>query len=191
MAIQLQKGGNINLSKEAPNLRKARVGLGWDPRVTEGTEFDLDAMALLVGSNNRARSDADLVFYNNLSHQSGSVEHTGDNRSGVGDGDDESLIIELSRVPAHVDKIIVSVSIHDARERFQNFGQVQNAFIRVVNEDTGQEIVRYDLTEDASTETLMIFGEMYRYGPDWKFRAVGQGYREGLVAFLRNHGFNV
>ena len=191
MAIQLQKGGNINLSKEAPNLRKARVGLGWDPRVTEGTEFDLDAMALLVGSNNRARSDADLVFYNNLSHQSGSVEHTGDNRSGVGDGDDESLIIELSKVPAHVDKIIISVSIHDARERFQNFGQVQNAFIRVVNEDTGQEIVRYDLTEDASTETLMIFGEMYRYGPDWKFRAVGQGYREGLVAFLRNHGFNV
>ncbi|WP_034343625.1 TerD family protein [Deinococcus misasensis] len=191
MAIQLQKGGNINLSKEAPNLRKARVGLGWDPRVTEGTEFDLDAMALLVGTNNRARGDADLVFYNNLSHQSGSVEHTGDNRSGVGDGDDESLVIELAKVPSYVDKIIISVSIHDARERFQNFGQVQNAFIRVVNEETDAEIVRYDLTEDASTETLMVFGEIYRYGTEWKFRAVGQGYREGLVAFLRNHGFNV
>lgn len=191
MAINLSKGGNINLSKEAPGLRKVRIGLGWDVRATDGAAFDLDAMALLVKEDGKASSDADLIFYNNLKHGSGAVEHTGDNRTGQGEGDDESILVELARVPAQIQRIVVSVSIHDGRSRGQNFGQIRNAFIRVVDDETGTEVARYDLSEDASTETLMVFGELYRHNADWKFRAVGQGYREGLEAFLRNHGFNV
>lgn len=191
MSITLAKGGNVSLSKEAPNLTKALVGLGWDARTTSGLDFDLDASALLLGSSGKVLSDAHFVFYNNLKSPDGTVEHTGDNRTGEGEGDDESLLLDLSRMSPDVDKIVFPVSIHDAEARHQSFGQVRNAFIRIVNSDDGQEIARYDLTEDASTETAMIFGEVYRYNGEWKFRAVGQGYVSGLLGIVRDFGVNV
>jgi len=191
VSITLAKGGNVSLSKEAPNLTKALVGLGWDARTTSGLDFDLDASALLLGSSGKVLSDAHFVFYNNLKSPDGTVEHTGDNRTGEGEGDDESLLLDLSRMSPDVDKIVFPVSIHDAEARHQSFGQVRNAFIRIVNSDDGQEIARYDLTEDASTETAMIFGEVYRYNGEWKFRAVGQGYVSGLLGIVRDFGVNV
>lgn len=191
MSIVLNKGGNINLSKEAPGLCKIRVGLGWDVRSTDGLEFDLDSMALLVNQNGHASNDSDLVFYNNLKHSSSAVEHMGDNRTGEGTGDDESIVVDLTLVPELMQRVLIAVSIHEAEERKQNFGQVSNAFIRVSNEDNNVEMARYDLSEDASIETLIVFGEVYRYGKDWKFRAVGQGYRDGLRPFLQQHGFSV
>lgn len=190
MALTLQKGGNLSLSKTDPSLTKILVGLGWDPRATDGTEFDLDASAFLLGANGKVRSDADFIFYNQLKSADGSVEHTGDNRTGAGDGDDEVLKIDLSRVPADIDKIAFTVTIHDADTRKQNFGQVGGSFIRVVNEVTGAEIVRYDLAEDASTETAMIFAELYRNNGEWKFRAVGSGYAGGLKALANSYGMN-
>lgn len=191
MSIVLNKGGNINLSKEAPGLRKIRVGLGWDVRSTDGIEFDLDALALLINQDGHASNDSDLVFYNNLKHPTLAVEYSGDNRTGEGEGDDESVSIDLTLVPEYTQRVLIAVSIHEAEERKQNFGQVSNAFIRVINDDNNIEIARYDLSEDASIETLIVFGEVYRYGADWKFRAVGQGYRNGLRPFLRHHGFNI
>ncbi|HHK2384204.1 TPA: TerD family protein, partial [Pseudomonas aeruginosa] len=182
MALSLQKGGNLSLSKEAPGLTKILVGLGWDPRSTDGTQFDLDASAFLLNASGKVRGDADFIFYNQLKSPDGSVEHTGDNRDGAGDGDDEAIKVDLSRVPVDVDKIAFTVTIHDAENRRQNFGQVGNSFIRIVNETNGSEIVRYDLAEDASTETAMIFAELYRHNSEWKFRAVGQGYAGGLKA---------
>ena len=190
MALTLQKGGNLSLSKTDPTLTKILVGLGWDPRATDGTEFDLDASAFLLGANGKVRSDADFIFYNQLKSADGSIEHTGDNRTGAGDGDDEVLKIDLSRVPADIDKVVFTVTIHDADARKQNFGQVGGSFIRVVNEVTNAEIVRYDLAEDASTETAMIFAELYRNNGEWKFRAVGQGYAGGLKALANNYGMN-
>ncbi|MFV3334784.1 TerD family protein [Pseudomonas sp. NY15437] len=190
MALSLQKGGNLSLSKEAPGLTKILVGLGWDPRATDGAEFDLDASAFLLGATGKIRSEADFIFYNQLKSADGSVEHTGDNRTGAGDGDDEVLKVDLSRVPADVDKIAFTVTIHDAEGRKQNFGQVSNSFIRIVNEANGSEIVRYDLAEDASTETAMIFAELYRNNGEWKFRAVGQGYAGGLRAVANGYGMN-
>jgi tellurium resistance protein TerD len=190
MALSLQKGGNLSLSKEAPGLTKILVGLGWDPRATDGAEFDLDASAFLLGATGKIRSEADFIFYNQLKSADGSVEHTGDNRTGDGDGDDELLKVDLSRVPADVDKIAFTVTIHDAEGRKQNFGQVSNSFIRIVNEANGSEIVRYDLAEDASTETAMIFAELYRNNGEWKFRAVGQGYAGGLRAVANGYGMN-
>ena len=190
MALSLQKGGNLSLSKEAPGLTKILVGLGWDPRATDGAEFDLDASAFLLGATGKIRSEADFIFYNQLKSADGSVEHTGDNRTGAGDGDDEVLKVDLSRVPADVDKIAFTVTIHDAEGRKQNFGQVRNSFIRIVNEANGSEIVRYDLAEDASTETAMIFAELYRNNGEWKFRAVGQGYAGGLRAVANGYGMN-
>lgn len=190
MALTLQKGGNLSLSKTDPTLTKILIGLGWDPRATDGTEFDLDASAFLLGANGKVRSDADFIFYNQLKSADGSIEHAGDNRTGAGDGDDEVLKIDLSRVPADIDKIAFTVTIHDADARKQNFGQVGGSFIRVVNEISGAEIVRYDLAEDASTETAMIFAELYRNNGEWKFRAVGSGFAGGLKALANSYGMN-
>ncbi|MCR6687974.1 TerD family protein [Cellulomonas sp.] len=191
MSISLAKGGNVSLSKEAPNLTAVTVGLGWDVRTTSGTDFDLDASALLLGAEGKVLSDRHFVFYNNLTSPDGTVEHTGDNRTGEGDGDDESVNVDLARLAPEVQRIVFPVSIHDAAARSQNFGQVRNAFIRVVNRADGQELARYDLTEDASSETAMVFGEVYRHGAEWKFRAVGQGYESGLLGIARDFGVNV
>lgn len=191
MPVSLGKGGNVSLSKEDPNLKKILIGLGWDARSTDGAEFDLDASLFMLKSDNKVRADNDFIFYNNLKSSDGSVEHTGDNRSGVGEGDDEAIRVDLGRVPQEVQKLAVSVTIYEADQRHQNFGMVQNAFIRVVNDETNREIARYDLSEDASTETAMIFGEVYRNGAEWKFRAVGQGFAGGLGPLARNFGVNV
>ena len=191
MSVSLSKGGNVSLSKSAPGLTKLVIGLGWDTRSTDGFEFDLDGSAFLLTSNGKVRSDSDFIFYNNLVAADGSVEHTGDNRTGEGDGDDESLIVHLDKLPASIDKIAVTVTIHEAESRKQSFGQVSNAFIRCVNGDNNQEIARFDLTEDASTETAMIFGEIYRHNGEWKFRAGGQGLAGGLAALARNYGINL
>ena len=191
MSVTLAKGGNVSLTKAAPNLTAVLVGLGWDARTTSGSDFDLDASALLLGVDGKVLSDANFVFYNNLVSPDGSVEHTGDNRTGDGDGDDESLKVNLAGVPEQVARIVFPVSIHEARERNQSFGQVRNAFIRIVNQADGQELTRYDLTEEASSETAMVFGELYRYNGEWKFRAVGQGYDSGLAGIARDFGVNI
>jgi len=191
MSVSLSKGGNVSLSKEAPGLTAVNVGLGWDARTTSGTDFDLDASALLVDQSNKILSDQYFVFFNNLKSPDGSVEHTGDNLTGEGEGDDEMIKVNLAGVPAEVDKIVFAVSIYDAESRSQSFGQVRNAFIRVVNQAGGAEIARYDLSEDASTETAMVFGEVYRNAGEWKFRAVGQGYTNGLAGIARDFGVNV
>jgi tellurium resistance protein TerD len=191
MGVSLSKGGNVSLTKEAPGLTAALVGLGWDARTTSGADFDLDASALLVGTSGKVLSDRHFVFFNNLTSPDGSVEHTGDNLTGAGEGDDETIKVNLAGVPAEVDRIVFTVSIYDAEARRQSFGQVRNAYIRVVNQADGQEITRYDLSEDASTETAMIFGEVYRYGAEWKFRAVGQGYASGLRGIALDFGVNV
>jgi tellurium resistance protein TerD len=191
MSVSLSKGGNVSLTKEAPGLTAALVGLGWDARTTSGAAFDLDASALLLNSAGKVLSDQHFVFFNNLTSPDGSVEHTGDNLTGEGEGDDESIKVDLSRVPADVEKIVFTVSIYDAESRQQSFGQVRNAFIRIVNQADGAEVTRYDLSEDASTETAMIFGEMYRNSGEWKFRAVGQGYTSGLAGIARDFGVNV
>ena len=191
MGVTLAKGGNVSLAKVAPNLDEATVGLGWDVRTTTGLDFDLDASALMLGTNGKVLSDGHFVFYNQLTSPDGTVRHTGDNRTGEGDGDDESIEIDLRSVPANVDKIVFAVSIHDAEARRQSFGQVVNAFIRVVDATTGSELARYDLSEDASTETAMIFGELYRHNGEWKFRAIGQGYASGLAGIAKDFGVNV
>jgi tellurium resistance protein TerD len=191
MSVSLSKGGNVSLSKEEPGLTNVLIGLGWDTRSTDGADFDLDASAFMLSGGDRVRSDGDFIFYNNLRSGDGSVEHTGDNRTGEGEGDDEALKVNLGRVPQEVQKIAVAVTIHDGESRRQSFGMVANAFIRVVNDATGREIARYDLSEDASTETAMIFGEVYRHGAEWKFRAVGQGYKGGLAPLARNYGVNI
>lgn len=191
MAISLSKGGNVNLSKEAPGLNKIMVGLGWDARATDGAAFDLDASAFLVKLDGKVRSDSDFCFYNNKVVAGGAVQHTGDNLTGAGEGDDETVKVELSKIPADLDKVVFAVTIHEAETRKQNFGQVNHAYIRVVNEEGGQEIARYDLSEDASVETSMIFGEIYRIGADWKFKAVGQGFAGGLGPLASSFGVSV
>jgi tellurium resistance protein TerD len=191
MSVALTKGGNVSLSKSAPNLTSISVGLGWDARSTTGAAFDLDASALLTGANGRVLSDEHFVFFNNLKSPDGSVEHTGDNLTGEGEGDDETLNVEFALVPAEVQKIVFTVSIYEAEQRGQAFGQVTNAYIRVVNRADGVELARYDLSEDASTETAMIFGEVYRRESEWKFRAVGQGYASGLRGIAIDFGVNV
>ncbi|MFE4533870.1 TerD family protein [Streptomyces scopuliridis] len=191
MGVSLAKGGNVSLSKEAPGLTAVLVGLGWDARSTTGTDYDLDASALLVDNGGKVLSDQHFIFYNNLKSPDGSVEHTGDNLTGEGEGDDESLKVNLTSVPADVAKIVFPVSIHDAENRGHSFGQVRNAFIRVVNQSGGAELARYDLSEDAATETAMVFGELYRNGEEWKFRAVGQGYASGLAGIAADFGVGV
>jgi len=191
MAVSLTKGGNVNLSKEAPGLNKISVGLGWDARATDGAAFDLDASAFLVKMDGKVRTDSDFCFYNNKVVGDGAVQHMGDNTTGAGEGDDENVKVELSKVPGDLDKIVFAVTIHEADARKQNFGQVSHAYIRVINEDGGAEIARYDLSEDASIETAMIFGEIYRVGADWKFKAVGQGFAGGLGPLAASFGVNV
>jgi tellurium resistance protein TerD len=191
VGVSLSKGGNVSLTKEAPGLTAVLVALGWDVRTTTGADFDLDASALLLAPTGKVASDKDFVFYNNLKSQDGSVEHTGDNLTGEGEGDDEIVKVNLTTVPASVEKIVFPVSIYDAENRQQNFGQVRNAYIRVVNQNGGGEIARYDLSEDASTETAMVFGELYRNGAEWKFRAIGQGYASGLRGIAQDYGVNV
>lgn len=191
MAVSLVKGDNVSLTKEAPTMNIAVVGLGWDARVTDGSEFDLDASVFMVGENGKVLSDQHFIFFNNKVSPCGSVVHQGDNRTGAGDGDDEQIKIDLKKVPADVKKIIFSVTIYDAEARKQNFGMVSNSFMRVVNEDNSAEIARFDLSEDASTETAMIFGELYRNNDEWKFKAVGQGFAGGLSALASQHGVSV
>ncbi|AOK55236.1 chemical-damaging agent resistance protein C [Burkholderia stagnalis] len=191
MAVSLSKGGNVSLTKEAPGLSEVLVGLGWDPRVTDGTEFDLDASIFVTGESGKVLSDAGFIFYNNKKSADGSVEHLGDNRSGQGDGDDEQVVVKLTGLAADVKKLVFAVTIHDAESRKQSFGQVSNAFIRVVNKADGKEIARYDLSEDASTETAMIFGELYRHNDEFKFKAIGQGFAGGLKPLAEAHGVNI
>ncbi|PJF04870.1 TerD family protein [Acinetobacter seifertii] len=191
MAISLTKGGNVSLTKEAPGITKTTVGLGWNPRVTDGAAFDLDAIAFLVNENGRVRADHDFIFFNNLKSSDGSVVHNGDNRTGEGAGDDETLSVDLSKVPADVAKVIFAVTIYEGQARSQNFGQVANAYIRVSNDAGGSEIARYDLSEDSSTETAMIFGELYKHGSEWKFRAIGQGFAGGLGPLAASYGVAV
>ncbi|MEC3994051.1 TerD family protein [Actinacidiphila sp. DG2A-62] len=191
MGVSLSKGGNVSLTKEAPNLTAVVVGLGWDARTTTGSDFDLDASALLTNDQGKVLSDQHFVFFNNLKSPDGSVEHTGDNLTGEGEGDDEVINVNLAGVPADVAKIVFPVSIYEAETRQQSFGQVRNAYIRVVNAADNRELARYDLTEDASTETAMVFGELYRHGGEWKFRAIGQGYASGLRGIAQDFGVNV
>ena len=191
MSISLNKGGNISLSKTDPSLKNVIVGLGWDARPTEGADFDLDASAFMVKEDGKVRSDSDFIFYNQAKSVCGSVEHTGDNRTGAGDGDDEALIVLLDKIPGDIQRVVFTVTIHEADARKQNFGQVSHAFVRIVNKDSNNEVARYDLSEDASIETAMVFGEIYRHGGEWKFRAVGQGYAGGLAALARQYGINV
>ncbi|MGG8094542.1 TerD family protein [Klebsiella aerogenes] len=190
MSVSLSKGGNVSLSKSDPSMKNVLVGLGWDVRTTDGQDFDLDASAFLLSETGKVRSDSDFIFYNNLKSADGSVTHTGDNRTGEGDGDDESLIVKLDMISANVAKIVFVVTIHDAQMRRQSFGQVSGAFIRLVNNDSQLEVARYDLTEDASSETAMLFGELYRHNGEWKFRAVGQGYAGGLSSVCAQYGIN-
>ncbi|MBP8169177.1 MAG: TerD family protein [Azonexus sp.] len=191
MAISLQKGGNVNLSKEAPGMKKMLVGLGWDVRATDGDGFDLDASAFLLNEAGKVRGDADFIFYNQSKSTDGSIEHTGDNRTGAGEGDDESIIVDLSKVPADIHKIAVCVTIHEATARKQNFGMVNSAYVRCVNAADNVEVAKYDLSEDASVETAMIFGEIYRSGSDWKFKAIGQGFQGGLAPLAKSFGVSV
>ncbi|MBK1694041.1 hypothetical protein CKO09_04730 [Chromatium weissei] len=191
MAISLNKGGNVNLSKEAPSLENILIGLGWDARATDGKPFDLDASLFMVKEDGKVPNDSYFIFYNQSLSPEGSVEHTGDNLTGSGDGDDEKMHVTLSKVPAEIQRLVIVVTIHDADVRHQNFGQVANAFVHIINRDNQQEVVRFDLSEDYSTETAMIFGEIYRHSGDWKFKAVGQGYAGGLRALALQHGVNV
>ncbi|MEG3159465.1 TerD family protein [Sphingomonas sp. LB2R24] len=191
MAVSLSKGGNVSLSKEAPGLKAVRVGLGWDTRVTDGSAFDLDASVFVLNETGKVRSDADFVFYNNKNGANGSVVHQGDNLTGEGSGDDEVVAVSLDQIPADIQKLSFAVTIHEADGRRQNFGMVSNAFIRVLNAEGGAEIARYDLSEDASTETAMIFGDLYRHGSEWKFKAIGQGFVGGLGPLAQSFGVNI
>lgn len=189
--INLSKGQKIDLTKTNPGLKNVLVGLGWDTnRYNGGDDFDLDASAFLVDGNGKAFNEKSFIFYNNLQSEEGSVIHTGDNRTGEGDGDDEQMLIKLPLVPSHVQKVAFTVTIHDAENRRQNFGQVSNAFIRIVNEATNEEIVRYDLGEDFSIETALVVGEIYRHNNDWKFNAIGSGFQGGLAALISDFGLN-
>lgn len=192
MAVSLTKGQKVDLTKGNPGLSRILIGLGWDTnRYDGGADFDLDAAAFLLGAGGKVAGDGDFVFYGNLKHASGSVEHMGDNLTGEGEGDDEQIKIDLDKVPASVEKIDFTVTIYDADVRRQNFGQVSNAFIRVVDEATGTELIRYDLGEDFSIETAVVVGEIYRHSGEWKFNAIGSGFQGGLHALCQNYGVNV
>ena len=193
MGVSLSKGGNVSLTKEAGSagLNNVTVGLGWDVRSTTGTDFDLDASAIACGSDGKVLTDKHFIFFNNLTLEDGTIKHTGDNLTGEGEGDDEAIQVNLGSMSSDVDKIVFPVSIYEGESRSQSFGQVRNAFIRVVNEAGSTELARYDLSEDASTETAMVFGELYRNGAEWKFRAVGQGYASGLKGIAQDYGVNV
>jgi tellurium resistance protein TerD len=191
VGVSLSKGGNVSLTKQAPGLSAVTVGLGWDLRTTTGTDFDLDASALVLDASGKILTDQHFVFFNNLRTPDGGVEHTGDNTTGAGEGDDEQINVNFGAMPAEAERVAFAVSIYDADSRGQNFGQVRNAYIRVLNQGDRSEMARYDLTEDASMETAMVFGELYRNGSDWKFRAVGQGYASGLAGIAMDFGVNI
>ncbi len=192
MAITLSKGQKVSLTKTNPGLKNLVVGLGWDTNKYDGGfAFDLDSAAFLLGENEKVTNDLDFVFYNNLKHQSGSVEHLGDNLTGEGDGDDEQIKIDLSLVPSNISKIAFTVTIHEALERRQNFGQVNNSYVRVLNSDTKEELLNYELGEDFSIETAIVVCEIYRHNGEWKFNALGSGFEGGLEALCRNFGINI
>ncbi|MFM9964484.1 MAG: TerD family protein [Planctomycetaceae bacterium] len=195
MAVELTKGGNVSLTKTIPGLNAITIGLGWDARSSDGAPFDLDAVAFLLteaaGGTFKVRSDSDFIFYNNLVSSDGAVRHMGDNTTGQGDGDDEQIKLDFTKMAIDLVKVKVCVTINEAESRRQSFGQVSGAFIRVVNDADNKEIARYDLSEDASTETAMVFGEVYRHGGEWKFRAVGQGFAGGLAALAKDNGVDV
>lgn len=192
MAVSLQKGQKVSITKDNPGLNNVVVGLGWDVnRFDTGGDFDLDACAFLLGDNGRVTCSEDFVFFGNLVHPSGSVQHLGDNKSGVGDGDDEQIRIDLSRIPENITKIAFTVTIYESEQRKQNFGQINNAFIRIYNEQTGEEMLRYDLGEDFSIETAAVFGELYKNNGEWKFNAIGSGFQGGLAALCENYGVDV
>ncbi len=192
MAVSLKKGQKVDLTKTNPGLKEVVVGLGWDvKRYDGGSDFDLDASVFMLGESGKVPSDGEFIFYGNKKHSSGSVEHMGDNLTGAGEGDDEQIKINLAEIPANISKIDFTVTIYEAEQRKQNFGQVENAFIRVVNAANGEELIRYDLTEDFSIETAVVVGELYRHGGEWKFNAIGSGFEGGLAALGRNYGVNV
>ena len=192
MAVNLSKGQKVSLTKENPSLRKITVGLGWDVnRYDGGNDFDLDASAFLLGANGKVPSDAEFIFYGNTSHASGGVTYGGDNRTGAGEGDDEQIFVDLTLIPANIEKVDFTVTIYDADVRRQNFGQVNNAYVRIVDDATGKELVRYDLEEDFSIETALVVGEIYRKDGEWRFNAIGSGYQGGLEALCRSYGVNV
>ena len=191
MAVNLTKGQKVDLTKTNPGLSKIVVGLGWDTNKYDGgSAFDLDAAAFLLNADGKVASDADFVFYGNLKHSSNAVEHLGDNLTGEGDGDDEQIKVDLNTVPASVEKIDFTVTIYEADTRNQNFGQVSNAFIRIVDESSNTELIRYDLGEDFSVETAVVVGELYRNNGEWKFNAIGSGFQGGLSALCQNYGVN-
>lgn len=191
MAVSLSKGGNVSLSKEAPGLTEVVVGLAWDARSTDGAEFDLDASVFVVGESGKVLNDSSFIFYNNKKSPCGNVEHLGDNRSGAGDGDDEQVNVKLSGLAADVKRLVFAVTIHEAEARKQSFGQVSNAAIRVLNKADGKELARFDLSEDSALETAMVFGELYRNGDEWKFKAIGQGFAGGLGPLASSYGVSI
>jgi tellurium resistance protein TerD len=191
MGVSLTKGGNISLTKQAPGLSAVLVGLGWDARTTDGKAFDLDASAIVCNAEGKVVSDKHFIFFNNLSSPEGAVQHTGDNLTGEGSGDDEQVRVNLAVLPPEAARVVFPVSIYEADTAGQTFGQVRNAFIRVVNQADNAELARYDLSEEASTETAMVFGELYRNNDEWKFRAIGQGYSAGLAGIARDFGVNI
>ena len=192
MAITLSKGQKVSLTKGNPGLKNIVVGLGWDTNKYDGGfDFDLDSAAFLLGENDKVNSDSDFIFYNNLKHSSGAVQHLGDNLTGEGDGDDEQVKLDLSLVPQNVNKIAFTVTIHEAQERRQNFGQVNNSYVRVLNADTNQELLKYELGEDFSMETAEVVCEIYRHNGEWKFNGLGSGFEGGLEALCKNFGVNV
>lgn len=192
MPINLQKGQKVDLTKGNPSLKNLMIGLGWDVNQYDGgADFDLDASAFLLGNNGKVPTDSEFVFYGNLKHSSGSVEHMGDNLTGEGEGDDEQIKVDLSKVPGNISRVGFTVTIYEAESRRQNFGQVSNAYIRIVDESTNQELIRYDLGEDFSIETAVVVGEIYKHGGEWKFNAIGSGFQGGLEALCKNYGVNV
>jgi len=191
MPINLTKGANVSLSNSVPGLTNILIGLGWDARATDGDDFDLDASAYMLSAAGKVRSDADFIFYNQPVSSDGSVKYLGDNRTGEGDDDDEQITVDLSGVPADIERLIIGVTINNAEALGQNFGMVSQAFVRVVNAADDSEIVRYDLSEDFSVETAIVFGEVYRHSGEWKFRAVGQGFQGGLGAMASSYGVNI
>lgn len=191
MAINLSKGQKVDLTKSNPGLSKVVVGLGWDTNKYDGgKDFDLDSSVFLLNAESKASSEADFVFYNNTKGAGGAVEHTGDNRTGEGEGDDEQVKVDLSAVPSSIEKVTFAITIHDGEARAQNFGQVSNSYVRILNEETNEELIRYDLGEDFSIETAIVVGELYRHGGEWKFNAIGSGYQGGLGSLVKDFGLD-
>ena len=191
MAISLQKGQRVDLTKDRPSLKNVLIGLGWDINHYDGeTDFDLDASAFMTKANGKVGNENDFIFYGNLNHVSGSVQHMGDNRTGEGDGDDEVIKVQLDKIPSDYDTISFTVTIYEAEKRLQNFGMVENAYVRLIDEDTGEELVRFDLTEDFSTETALVVAEIYKRDGQCNFAAIGSGYDGGLKALCKEYGID-